>query len=314
MKKQANSSIAILSDSPLTATPPTCDPARDHSGTDAPSAEAADMAVNPAAVNSAASAASEATCSDPVAPSDMTDVTVPVARRVWGIDPHKLRADSADAGNSTDTGGTQPARGQADGNKAGGRQSAAGKRAKPVVPPDLSHLSTNTQWDAEGDDEGIFRFDDMVEGGGHGTEEHLSQIQQRRIARRIAVQALFEIDSVGHAPGTVVDERLAYYAPGPHAAQYLRWLVSGVVIHWKPLNQLIRQYAPEWPVEQLAIVDRNILRLAIYEMGSKETDVPPKAVINEAVELGKLFGSDSSPRFINGVLGSALESVYRKLF
>jgi transcription antitermination protein NusB len=147
-----------------------------------------------------------------------------------------------------------------------------------------------------------------------GATEHQLIIQQRRLARRIAVQALFEIDSVGHAPGAVIDERLAQHAPGPHAAQYLRWLVSGVVQNWEQLNDLIRQYAPEWPVDQLAIVDRNILRLAIFEIGSKESDAPPKAVINEAVELGKLFGSDSSPRFINGVLGSALDSVYRKLF
>jgi transcription antitermination protein NusB len=144
--------------------------------------------------------------------------------------------------------------------------------------------------------------------------EHQRLIQQRRLARRIAVQALFEVDSVGHAPGAVVDERLASHAPGPQAAHYLRWLVSGVINNMDTLNELIRRYAPEWPVDQLAIVDRNILRLALFEIGSKESDAPPKVVINEAVELGKLFGSDSSPRFINGVLGSALDDVYRKLF
>ena len=79
------------------------------------------------------------------------------------------------------------------------------------------------------------------------------------------------------------------------------------------LNDLIAQYAPEWPVDQLAIVDRNILRLALFEIGCSDSDTPPKVVINEAVELAKVFGSDSSPRFVNGVLGSALDKVYREL-
>ncbi len=144
--------------------------------------------------------------------------------------------------------------------------------------------------------------------------EHYQIIQQRRQARRLAVQALFEVDSVGHKPGDVVDERLAHSYPGERGALYLRWLVSGVIRNIEALNGLIVKYAPEWPVDQLAIVDRNILRLALFEIGSKESDTPPKVVINEAVELAKTFGSDSSPRFVNGVLGSALDEVYKKLF
>lgn len=143
--------------------------------------------------------------------------------------------------------------------------------------------------------------------------DHHQLIQQRRLARRLAVQALFEIDSAGHPPGIVVDERLAYTFPGEHGAEFLRWLVSGVVRNLSELNAWIAQFAPEWPVEQLAIIDRNILRLALFEIGSPESDTPAKVVINEAVELAKLFGSDSSPRFVNGVLGSALDVVYRKL-
>jgi len=72
------------------------------------------------------------------------------------------------------------------------------------------------------------------------------------------------------------------------------------------LDDLIAKYAPEWPVDQLAIIDRNILRLALWEM-SVQSDTPIKVAINEAVELAKLFGSDSAPRFINGVLGSLAE-------
>lgn len=146
------------------------------------------------------------------------------------------------------------------------------------------------------------------------TSEHQELIQQRRLARKLAVQALFEIDSVGHPPGSVVDERLAYSYPGEHGALYLRWLVSGVVRHTEMLNALILKYAPEWPVDQLAIIDRNILRLAFFEIGAHDSDTPPKVAINEAVELAKVFGSDSSPRFVNGVLGSALDEIRKQEF
>jgi N utilization substance protein B len=147
----------------------------------------------------------------------------------------------------------------------------------------------------------------------HNSDHHRI-IQQRRQARRLAIQALFEIDSVGHLPGPVVEERLAFSYPGEFGADYLRRLVSGVVRNLEALNALIIKYAPEWPVEQLAIVDRNILRMALYEIGAQDTDTPPKVVINEAVELAKIFGSDSSPRFINGVLGSALDEARAKAF
>jgi len=146
------------------------------------------------------------------------------------------------------------------------------------------------------------------------TSDHQQLIQQRRLARRLAVQALFEIDSVGHLPGSVVDERLSYGFPGEQGATYLRWLVSGVMNHLDTLNLLIVKYAPEWPVDQLAIIDRNILRLAFFEIGAQDSDTPPKVVINEAVELAKVFGSDSSPRFVNGVLGSALDEIRKQKF
>ena len=144
-------------------------------------------------------------------------------------------------------------------------------------------------------------------------EAHYDMIKQRRQARRQALQVLFEVDIVSHAPGTVVDVHLAEHHPGVHGAEFLRWLVSGVVTHKAQLDQLIHKYAPDRPVDQLAVVDRNILRLALFEIGCQASDTPTKVVINEAVELAKTFGGDSSPRFINGVLGSALDEVFRKL-
>lgn len=143
--------------------------------------------------------------------------------------------------------------------------------------------------------------------------EHHAMIKQRRQARRLALQTLFEVDIVGHAPGYVIDEHLTQEYPGEQGAEFLRWLVSGVIKYRTELDTIITKYAPDWPVDQLAVIDRNILRMALFEIGAHDSDTPPKVVINEAVELAKTFGSDSSPRFINGVLGSALDEVFRKL-
>ena len=145
-------------------------------------------------------------------------------------------------------------------------------------------------------------------------EQSSEIIKQRRQARKLALQALYEIDSVQHKPGSVIQERIADSDLGSYGAEFLRWLVGGVMGHLDTLNELIGRFAPEWPVDQLAVIDRNILRLALFEIGAKDVNTPAKVVINEAVELAKTFGGDNSPRFINGVLGAALEGTYRKLF
>ncbi len=94
------------------------------------------------------------------------------------------------------------------------------------------------------------------------------------------------------------DERLS-----PDGEQFARELVTGVWQHRAELDALIQQHAPEWPVDQMAVVDRNVLRIAIYEFNVAHL-TPLKVAINEAVELAKTFGSDSAPRFVNGVLGA----------
>jgi N utilization substance protein B len=137
----------------------------------------------------------------------------------------------------------------------------------------------------------------------------------RRKARALALQVLFEIDSVGHSLDTALPRRLTdaqeeEEAAGrepmpPEGGAFVRTLVRGVVEHQKELDDLIARHAPEYPVDQLAIVDRNVLRLAFYELMNMG-DVPVKVAINEAVELAKLYGSDSAPRFVNGVLGAYL--------
>jgi len=128
-------------------------------------------------------------------------------------------------------------------------------------------------------------------------------VKVRRQARIIALQALFEIDMTNHDPATVLSERFEDKELPPEGEAFARTLVMGTLEHRQEIDALIARVAPEWPVEQIAGVDRAILRLAIYEIvfGGQTS---PKVVINEAVELAKLFGSDSSRRFINGALGT----------
>jgi N utilization substance protein B len=128
-------------------------------------------------------------------------------------------------------------------------------------------------------------------------------VKVRHRARIIALQALFEVDIVHHDADAVLQQRLAT-KPLPKAGRdFARTLVQGILEHRAELDALIQGNAPEWPLDQVAIIDRNILRMAIFEFVI-EGNTPVKVAINEAVELAKLFGSDSSGRFVNGVLGT----------
>lgn len=128
-------------------------------------------------------------------------------------------------------------------------------------------------------------------------------MKMRRHARALALQALFETDAVAHPIGQVLEQRLLDEPLPAEGEAFARRLVAGIIRHKATLDAWITRYAPEWPVEQMAIIDRNLLRIALFELAGGG-DAPVKVVINEAVELAKTFGSDSSPRFINGVLGS----------
>jgi N utilization substance protein B len=125
----------------------------------------------------------------------------------------------------------------------------------------------------------------------------------RHKARIVALQALYEIDCAGHTPAVVIERRLQETALPEAGEEFARNLAQGVSSRLDWLDELIGRYAPEWPVDQIAIIDRNILRIAIYEI-LVGRDTPVKVAINEAVELAKAFGSDSSGRFVNGVLGT----------
>ncbi len=126
---------------------------------------------------------------------------------------------------------------------------------------------------------------------------------KRRKARIIAFKALYELDSVGHEAGEILSRLLEETTAPADVTAFAEELVSGVLDHREEIDEVIRQKAPAWPLEQVAVVDRNILRLAIYEI-LIDNRVPVRAAINEAVELAKSFGGESSPKFVNGVLGS----------
>ena len=130
----------------------------------------------------------------------------------------------------------------------------------------------------------------------------------RRKARRALLQVLYEVDSSDHTLDDSLRWVLEQTRLGEQSCAFVRQLAHQMVAHRKELDEEIQWYAPSWPVTQLPAVDRNILRIAIYEVKlAKET--PPKVAINEAVELAKHFGSDSSPRFVNGVLGALMAAL-----
>jgi N utilization substance protein B len=132
----------------------------------------------------------------------------------------------------------------------------------------------------------------------------------RRRTRIIALQVLYETDAVRHDSSSVLERRIEEDALPSSAEEFANVIVGGVLENRTEIDKIITEYAPTWPIDQMAIVDRNILRMAIYEiMFGDET--PIRVAINEAVELAKVFGSDSSSKFVNGVLGSVVEKTSR---
>jgi N utilization substance protein B len=128
-------------------------------------------------------------------------------------------------------------------------------------------------------------------------------MKPRTRARSLALQALYELDLSDHPIDEVLRNRLADYELDAKTQAFAAELVYGVAPLRETLDGFIAEHAPEWPIDQVSIVDRNLLRIALWEFAvSKQT--PIKVAINEAVELAKRFGSDSAPRFVNGVLGS----------
>lgn len=131
-------------------------------------------------------------------------------------------------------------------------------------------------------------------------------MSNRHLARTIALQSLYEWDFHGKekdALPRIVEKNLVNLAPGLADQDFVRALAAGTAEHRTEIDKTIEGYAPEWPLEQITIVDRNVLRIGIYEL-TLDAAIPPKVAINEAIELAKSFGGASSGKFVNGVLGS----------
>lgn len=136
-------------------------------------------------------------------------------------------------------------------------------------------------------------------------------MSNRHLARAIAMQSLYEWDFRKENTKQLEDlvrHNLKEFAPSFDDHGFITTVVHGVVDHKDDIDVLIRQFAPEWPLEQITIVDRNILRIGIFEL-KFSGDIPPKVAINEAIELAKTFGGESSGKFVNGVLGA----IYKKM-
>ena len=135
----------------------------------------------------------------------------------------------------------------------------------------------------------------------------------RHLSRSVAMQSLYEWDFKGRHDEMlpeILEHNIKEFATGVDDPSFIAQLVKGVIDHIAELDKIIEKAAPQWPLEQIAIVDRNVLRLGLCELlfGNRE-EVPPKVAINEAIELAKSFGGDSSGKFVNGVLGT----VYREI-
>ncbi len=128
-------------------------------------------------------------------------------------------------------------------------------------------------------------------------------MKPRTRARSLALQVLYEVDMANHPAAEAFKSRLEENPLSDELSEFARQIIFGVLPRTQNLDQLIAKYAPEWPFDQVAAIDRNILRIALWEFAVFH-ETPIKVAINEAVELAKEFGSDSAPRFVNGVLGA----------
>lgn len=136
-------------------------------------------------------------------------------------------------------------------------------------------------------------------------------MSNRHLARSIALQILFEWDFRGKESkelGSIVEHDLEEFGAGLNEKEFTLSLVNGVLENLEAIDKVIVEYAPSWPIEQITNVDRNVLRLGIFELKIAQ-DVPPKVAINEAIELAKSYGGPASGKFVNGVLGSIYKNI-----
>lgn len=138
-------------------------------------------------------------------------------------------------------------------------------------------------------------------------------MSNRHLARSIAMQSLFEWDFRGKPTAilpAIIDHNLTEFGPGLEEQDFSKKIIDGVLDNLEGVDEIISTYAPSWPINQITIVDRNILRIGVYELKFSK-DIPPKVAINEAIELAKSFGGPASGKFVNGVLGSIYNAMQK---
>ncbi|MFA5127831.1 MAG: transcription antitermination factor NusB [Patescibacteria group bacterium] len=136
-------------------------------------------------------------------------------------------------------------------------------------------------------------------------------MSNRHLARTIAMQTLFEWDFRGSENDRlpqILEHNFQEFGDGLSEKEFTVELINGVIANMKKIDKVISEYAPDWPIEQITVVDRNVLRLGVYELVFAK-NVPPKVAINEAIELAKGFGGPSSGKFVNGVLGAIFKNL-----
>ncbi len=136
-------------------------------------------------------------------------------------------------------------------------------------------------------------------------------MSRRRRSREFAIQVLYQLEINQQTVQETLTQFQKNYLPKGERDEFLERLVHGVLEHRKEIDRLIKQYSKNWQLDRMSLIDRNILRLAIFELMHCE-DIPPKVTLNEAIELGKKFGSEESGRFVNGILDRIQNEVVRK--
>lgn len=137
----------------------------------------------------------------------------------------------------------------------------------------------------------------------------------RHLVRTIVLQSLYEWDFYNKKTDLIkiLERNLKEFGPGIDEPDFAWRLLKGVVTNLKKIDDYIKKYAPEWPLEKISLIDRNILRLGIYELiFMDKNEVPPKVAINEAIEIAKNFGGLNSSKFVNGVLGSVYKEIIKE--
>lgn len=137
----------------------------------------------------------------------------------------------------------------------------------------------------------------------------------RHLIRTVILQTLYEWDFYGrkHEIKAILERNLAEFSPGIDEPEFAWKIMNGIMEHIVPIDKIIVQAAPEWPLDRIAIIDRNILRQGLYELlYADPNEVPPKVAINEAIEIAKNYGGPNSVKFINGVLGTVYREMGRK--